>query len=293
MRATPGTTPVDLTGQVAVVTGGGRGLGRVFALALGRAGADVAVLARSADQVAQTADTIHQAGGRALALAADVTDGRAVAEAVDRVRRELGPVDLLVNNAGVWGPLGPAWEADEADWWRTFEVNVRGSFLCAHAVLPGMTARGRGRVVNIVSHAGVYRWPQSSAYATSKAALVKLTENLASETRRRGVAVFSLHPGVVTTGLTDEALAMDAPPGSPAAWIQQEVAAGRTVPPALPARVLVYLASGRADALSGRYLTAHDDVAAMVRRAPEIQRDDLYTLRLREPQEPAAPSAGT
>src|SRR3982751_5679483 len=93
--------PVDLTGQGALVTGGGRGLGRVFAQALARAGAAVAVLARSADQVAQTADMINRAGGRALALAADVTDERTVDEAVDRVRRQLGPVDLLVNNAGV------------------------------------------------------------------------------------------------------------------------------------------------------------------------------------------------
>jgi NAD(P)-dependent dehydrogenase (short-subunit alcohol dehydrogenase family) len=121
----------------------------------------------------------------------------------------------------------------------------------------------------------------------SKAAGIKLTENLASETRRYGVAIFSFHPGISTVGLTEEALAMDAAPGSPAAWIQQEVGAGRAVPPERAAQVVVYLASGRADVLSGRYFTVHDDVAGLVERAAEIQRDDLYTLRLREARQPA------
>jgi NAD(P)-dependent dehydrogenase (short-subunit alcohol dehydrogenase family) len=271
-----------LADQVALVTGGGRGLGRCFAQALATAGAAVAVVARSADQVAATVRVIEDAGGQALGLVADVTDRQAVERAVDVIQQRLGPVDLLVNNAGVWGPLGLMWEVDAEHWWHTLEINVRGTFLCARAVLPAMSARRRGRIVNIASHAGVFRWPQSSAYAISKAAIVKLTENLAAETRKHGVVIFTFHPGIATIGLTDEALAMDAPPGSPAAWIQDEVAAGRAVPPERGAEVLLYLASGRADALSGRYLTVHDDVAGLVARADEIRRDDLYTLRLRE-----------
>jgi NAD(P)-dependent dehydrogenase (short-subunit alcohol dehydrogenase family) len=268
---------------VSLVPGGGRGLGRVFAQALAAAGAAVAVLARSADQVAQTVSLIEEAGGRALGLAVDVTDQQAVEQAVDRIHWQLGPIDALVNNAGVWGPLGPLWTVDPQQWWRTLEINVRGGFLCARAVLPGMIARRQGRIVNIASHAGVFRWPQSSAYAISKAAIVKLTENLAAETKRAGIGVFTFHPGITTSGLTDDALAMDAPPGSPAAWIRQEVAAGRAVPPEHGAQVIVQLAAGRADVLSGRYLTVHDDLTALVDRAGEIQRDDLYTLRLREP----------
>jgi len=288
VSATIGSRPIDLTGQVALVTGGGRGLGRVFAESLARAGANVAVLARSADQAAAVAESIGAAGGHSLAPEGDVTGQRVVEGAVERVERELGPVDLLVNNAGIWGPLGAGWEVDPSEWWRTFEINVRGSYLCTHAVLPAMTVRGRGRIVNIASHAGVHRWPQSSAYAVSKAAGIKLTENLASETRRYGVAVFSFHPGIATVGLTEVALAMDAAPGSPAAWIQLEVAAGRVVPPERAAQVVVYLAAGLADALSGRYLTVYDDLPALVARAVEIQRDDLYTLRLRESRSPAS-----
>jgi NAD(P)-dependent dehydrogenase (short-subunit alcohol dehydrogenase family) len=241
------------------------------------------VLARSADQVAETVALIEAAGGRALALTADVTDREAVDRAVQRIGQQWGPVDLLVNNAGVWGPLAPLWEADPDEWWRTLEINVRGSALCARAVLPPMLARRRGRIINIASHAGVFRWPMASAYAISKAALVKLTENLAAETKHAGLAVFTFHPGLVAIGLTEEAHMRAAPPRSPAAWIRQEVAEGRVVPPELGAQAIVYLASGRADALAGCYLTCDDDLATLVARAEEIRRDDLYTLRLRVP----------
>lgn len=270
----------DLNGQVALVTGGGRGLGRRFAVALAAAGAAVAVLARSADQVAATAASIEAAGGRALALTADVTDSAAVEQAVTSVERQLGPLDLLVNNAGVGGPLGPAWEVDARDWQRTLEINVFGGYLCARAVLPGMTARRRGRIINLASNAGVFRWPLASAYSVSKAAVVKLTENLAAETRRYGLAVFAVHPGVTSIGLTELALAPDAQPSGPAAWLRQEAAAGRLVPPELAAELVVLLASGQADALSGRYLTVHDDILALVAQADEVQRRDAYTLRV-------------
>lgn len=282
MTTTTTTLQADLSGQVALVTGGGRGIGRVFAQTLAAAGAAVAVLARSPDQIADTVRHIDGMGGRALGCAADVTDKQAVMLAVERIQEHLGPVEVLVNNAGVWGPLAPLWEVDPQHWWQTLEINVLGSLLCTQAVLPAMIARGRGRIINIASHAGIFRWPQASAYAVSKAALIKLSENLAAETKQQGVAVFAFHPGIVTIGLTDAALAMDAPAGSPAAWIQQEVAAGRVLPPEPGAAALVYLASGQADTLSGRYLTVHDDLAALVARAEEIRQDDLYTLRLRQ-----------
>lgn len=287
-------TPGALTGQVALVTGGGRGIGRVFAQALADAGAAVAVTARSADQLAETVSRIEAKGGQALALSCDVTDQAGMERAVDAIQRQLGPVDLLVNNAGLWGPIDPVWEVDPDQWWRTMEIHVRGSFLCARAVLPGMVARQRGRIINLASHAGVHRWPTCSAYAVSKAAIVKFTENLALETKRHDVAVFAVDPGIVTIGLTDQALAMDAPPESPAgraaAWIRQQVAAGHAVPPEAGARLIVLLATGRADALTGRYLTVHDDVAELLARAEAIQRADLYTLKLSTLAGPAGPA---
>jgi NAD(P)-dependent dehydrogenase (short-subunit alcohol dehydrogenase family) len=277
----------DLGGQVALVTGAGRGIGRVFAQALAKAGARVGVVARSVDELAVTVGMIAQEGGRAYAATVDVAHGDGVAAAVRAVEGELGPIDLLVNNAGVWGPLGAMWEVDPDEWWQAISINLRGAFLCSHAVLPGMIERRRGRIINIGSHAGVFRWPHASAYAISKAAIIKLTENLAAETRRYGVSVFTLNPGIVTIGLTDQAMAMADVPDSPgaraAAWIRGEVAAGRAVAPERGAELVLALASGRADALSGRYLTVHDDLGAQIASADEIERDDSYTLRLREP----------
>lgn len=137
--------------QIAIVTGAGRGIGRVIAGELARTGATVALVARSRDQLNDAATEIAAAGGRALAVVADVSDPASVAPMIDRVGWELGPVDLLVNNAAVAAPIGPLREADPAEWWRAVEINLRGSFLCAHAALPARLERRRGRIVFLTS----------------------------------------------------------------------------------------------------------------------------------------------
>jgi len=221
----------SLTGSVALVTGAGRGIGRVLARALAGAGAVVGLVARSGDQLAESVDLIEAAGGVAAAAAADVTDRDSLTAAIEELRRQLGPVDLLINNAGICGPVGDAWDVDPDALWRTIDVNLRSVFLCSRLVLPDMVARRSGRIVNVTSRAGVYRWPQVSAYSVSKAAVVKFTENLALETRRSGVSVFSVHPGITPIGLSEDALASNAAPGSPEAkmhsWIRQEIEDGR------------------------------------------------------------------
>jgi NAD(P)-dependent dehydrogenase (short-subunit alcohol dehydrogenase family) len=275
-----------LDGQVALVSGGGRGLGRVFAQRLAAEGATVAVSGRSLDDLSETVRLVEAAGGQAMAVTFDVADRGAAEAGVGQVERVLGRIDLLVNNAGLWGPIDNLWDCDPVEWWRTMEVHVGGVFHCSRAALPGMVARGGGRIVNIVSHAGVHRWPTCSAYSASKAAVIKLTENLAVELGRNGVAVFAYHPGLLTIGLGEQAIGMDAPPGSAAdraaAWIRSEFAAGQAVTPERAADVLVQLAAGEADGLSGRYLTVADDLPALEIRKDEVQRGDLLTLRLRE-----------
>src|SRR5262245_52379516 len=131
-----------LTGQVAIVTGGGRGIGKAIALGLAKAGCSVAVVARAHDQLAETVKQVTQPGSRAISVTADDSDPDAVQKMVLEVEETLGSVDLLVNNAGLAGPIGPTWETAPDDWWRCLEVNLRGPMLCSRAVLPGMITRG-------------------------------------------------------------------------------------------------------------------------------------------------------
>jgi len=281
-----GGSAAELTGTVSVITGGGRGIGRFLAQALAAAGAAVGLIARSEDELAETAQLITATGGTAAAVCADITDPDATLGAVDALRRRLGPADLLINNAGVSGPFGEAWQVAAADWWRAVEINLRGVFLCSRAILPGMTARGAGRIVNITSEAGVFRWPQVSAYSVSKAAVIKFTENLAAEAGRYGIRVFSVHPGITPIGLSERTLAGGAPPGSAEAqvyaWVWQELRAGRGAEPALVARLVTRLAAGHADRLSGCHLSVHDSVHDDLEAILACEQDvrDRYQLRL-------------
>lgn len=269
-----------LAGQVALVTGAGRGIGRAIALTLSDAGAAVAVCARSQDQITRVANEIEGRQGRALAVGCDVSRRLEVEDMVSTVEATLGAVDLLVNNAARPGPVGPIALTDPDDWWQSIEVNLRGPLYCCRVVLPGMLGRGCGRIVNISSGAGFQAWPMASAYVVSKAALYRLSENIAAETRGRGVSVFAISPGFVRTAMNDWCLSC----GEPS--IEQEFAAlyatDDDVPAEAPAALVAYLASGAADILSGRNLDITDDVAQMVTRAAEIEEHDLYVLRERE-----------
>ena len=272
--------PIDLTNQVALVTGGGRGLGRAFALALAKAGAHVAVTARTAEPLAETVEMVERADGRALAVPGDVSAPEAVAHVVRTTEAQLGPVDILVNNAGAVGPLGCGWEADPEDWWRTFEINMRGPFLYARALLPGMIERRRGRIVNVSTGAGFNRLPQMDAYCATKAALTQWTKCLAADIRTHGVTVFAFHPGFVRTPMVDQLTSPSAPTAVQTLF-RSLVREKRDVPIERSAQMLLFLASGRADALSGRFIRAQDDQEELVHRAEEIIRDDLHVVTLR------------
>ena len=253
--------PSELEGQVALVTGGGRGVGANVARRLAEAGMQVAVTARSADQVEEVGREI---GG--LAVVADVSTRQEVEAMVAKVESELGPIDLLVANAGITIWEDGAWEIEPADWWHVLEVNVLGVYLCCRAVIPGMIDRGRGRIVITASGAAYLPGTSSTAYSSSKAAVTRFGETIARQLEPYGIPVFPISPGLVRTEMTDGAFPDDAP------W---------TPPEAAPELVLA-LASGRFDRLSGRYIHAeHDPPDQLEQRADAILRDDLNAIRLR------------
>ena len=187
-----------LAGRVAVVTGASSGIGSALAEMLAREGAGVALAARSVDQLNAVAERIVAAGGSALAVPADLTDDEALARLIDTATRELGPVDVLVNNAGyaVWTPLE---ETSAAEWDNTMAVNVRAAALLAGRVLPGMQARRFGRIVNISSEAGVVVVPGLAAYCVSKHALNALTEVIQDANHDNGIKAWAICPGFVDT----------------------------------------------------------------------------------------------
>jgi len=252
--------PSELEG-VALVTGGGRGIGQNIARELTSAGMRVAVSARTSEQVEETADEI---GG--LAITADVSQQDDVDAMVAETERELGPIDLLVANAGIAAWEKEAWTMEPNEWWHVLEVNLLGVYLCCRAVIPGMLERGRGRIVNMASGAAHLPGSASTAYAASKSAVHRFSEVLANQLDGR-IPVFSISPGLVRTEMTEGAFSDDAP------W----------TPPELAPRLVRALASGRLDKLAGRYLHAeHDaDLDDLERRADKILAGDLNAIRLR------------
>ncbi len=195
----------ELDGRVALITGGGRGIGLAITRAFAAAGAAVAITGRSADVLADACAAITANGGVAIAVPGDVTDPEAVKSAFGMVRSTLGPIDILVNNAGVTASMKFA-ETDDATWDRIMRVNVTGPFYTCREAVPDMLARGWGRIINIASIAGLQGLPFSAPYSASKHALLGLTRSLALELGRNGITANALCPGWVETDMLNEAI---------------------------------------------------------------------------------------
>lgn len=271
---------MELRDAVAIVTGAGRGIGRAIALAFAREGADLVVVSRSLSEVRETADQVKALGRRALALQVDVSDQGQVDSMVASAINGLKRVDILVNNAGIQGPIGPAVENDARHWMEAVHVNLVGTFLCSRAVLPYMIKERRGKIVNLSGGGAASPRPYFSAYAVSKAAVVRFTETLAEEVKGFNIQVNAIAPGAVNTRMLQQVLAAGEAAGEKAiAEAKRQLETGGT-PPETAAALAVFLASQASDGLTGRLISAvWDDWRGMAEQVPEIMSSDLYTLR--------------
>ncbi|MFJ9244907.1 SDR family NAD(P)-dependent oxidoreductase [Streptomyces sp. NPDC101776] len=234
----------SLNGRNAVVTGGGRGIGRAIALVLAAQGATVAVWDLDGTNAHETADAIGEARGKAVAVVGDAADATAVAAAVDRTHAEFGPVTILVNNAGITNYV-PFPDLTEETWDRMIRINLKGPFLVTRALVPDMLTAGHGRIVNISSSSAQTGGPAVSHYAASKGGVIGLTKALASEFADTGITVNNVAPSLIDTPLLREGFDPDA--------------LGATMPMKRAGRPdeIAYLASDEAGYVTGQTLSVN------------------------------------
>jgi len=236
---------MQLANQVALVTGGARGIGREIALAFAREGADTALFDVNPEPLAQTAKELEALGRRCVGVVVDVTDGKQVDEGVAKVLDKLGRIDILINNAGITKD-GLLIRMDDAQWDRVLNINLKGTFLCTRAVAKHMLKQRRGRIVSIASIVGLIGNPGQANYAASKAGIIGLTKAVAKELASRGVTVNAIAPGFIKTEMT-EAL-----PEQAKQRLAEAIPMGTLGEPKDVAQAALFLVSEAA-----RYITGH------------------------------------
>ena len=201
----------NLQGKNAIITGAGKGIGRAIAIALATEGVNVGLIARTENDLQKVADKVQATAVKAAIATADITDIAAVATAVEKLKAELGPIDILINNAGT-ASFGGFMELDPTQWENIVKVNLFGVYYATRAVLPQMMERKSGDIINIASTAGLKGAPQTSAYTASKAALIGMSESLMLEVRKHNIRVTTLNPSTVATDLAVELKLTDGNP---------------------------------------------------------------------------------
>ena len=270
-----------LDDKVALITGAGRGIGRAIALAYANEGARLALAARTLDQLEDTAAAARARGAATLVVEADVTRQASVESMVAQVLARFGRIDILVNNAGIVGPIGALEDNEVAAWLQTIQVNLVGTYLCCRSVIPAMTGAGGGRIINLSGSGSVSAPYHMSAYGSSKAAIIRLTEILSLELADKNIQVNALGPGSIHTGMWDEITDGAQAVGDTELYefgLQVTGGGGASIERA--AELAVWLASDAANGLSGRLIHAvMDDFPSLTPQIPAIMGSDRFTLR--------------
>jgi 3-oxoacyl-[acyl-carrier protein] reductase len=275
---------MKLQGRKILITGASQGFGLAVAERCLAEGADVAICARSPEQIEHAAAALRAQAGRdqrVTAAVADVSNPKEMEALVADFTRELGGLDGLVNNAGVYGPKGLIEEVDWAEWAQAIEINLLGTVLACRAVLPGFRRRGSGKIVNLSGGGATAPLPRLSAYAASKAAVVRFTETLAEELRGTHIDVNAVAPGALNTRLLDEVIAAGPDKVGKTFYersLRQKADGG--APLEKGAALCAFLLSAESDGITGRLLSAMwDPWSDLPGRRAELEESDIYTLR--------------
>jgi len=275
---------MNLAGRFAIITGANRGLGREIAERFVRAGAGVLLTARDEPLLTATTaalQTLALDGRPVVGMVADIADAAACEAVARRAMEVAGRIDVLVNNAGVYGPMGPIESVDWAEWVQAVQINLFGTVLMVRSVVPAMRRQKYGKIINLSGGGATAPLPRISAYAASKAAVARLTETFAGELQDDHIDVNSIAPGALNTRLLDEVLAAGPEKVGEAFYqrsIKQRDAGG--APLGKGADLAVFLASAASDGITGRLISAvWDDWETLPQRAAELAKTDVYTLR--------------
>jgi len=274
-----------LNGRVAIITGAGRGIGRTIALAFSRLGASLTLAARTESELSETVKLCQDIGAQAQAVVTDVTDWDQVQNLVVAAFREYGEVDVLVNSAGIYGPIGPTIDVDLDAWKRGVEVNLYAPLYLCRALMPHFMQRRQGKIILLGGGGATAPLPNFSSYAASKAGLARLADTLAEELKPYNVQVNVIAPGLVDTRLQDEVLQAGNRAGGLYEKIKQARETGKgAVSPEIAADLAVFLASEASGKLTGKLIAApYDPWREWEGKGDELNATPMYTLRRLDP----------
>lgn len=272
---------MKLTGKVAIVTGAGRGIGKEISLAFAREQATVVVVSRTLSELEETAENIRRRGLKVLPFKADTSKVEEVNEMVKVTLEHFHKLDVLVNNAGVLGPIGPLTDNNIDDWTETIKVNLIGTFLCCRAVLPFMITQRSGKIINLSGGGATGPRPFFSAYSSSKSAIVSLTSTLAEEVKTYNIQVNAIAPGAIYTKIHEQVLSAGLMAGYKELEFSKNLKLNQKSSIEKPANLAVFLASSQSDGLTGRLISAvWDDWEGMDEaKIRSIMTNEMYTLR--------------